>query len=148
MGVFRWSHMVSASRSGWLMGVSPQHKSRGPAEWCPWMHEDKEGEKELWLCHKRAVGEGPLVTSQKKGQKSLAGLSPQCTPPPDRKHQLIIHRPDRRGCACICVHISKLRLSSRVHMLLAPIEKPNISTTLMDEVLYACACDDLFHEVA
>ncbi len=104
--------------------------------------------RNLWLCHKRAVGEGPLVTSQKKGQKSLAGLSPQCTPPPARKHQLIIHRPDRRGCACICVHISKLRLSSRVHMLLTPIEKPNISTTLMDEVLYACACDDLFHEVA
>lgn len=45
-GVFRWSHMVSASRSGWLMGVSPQHKSGGPAEWCPWMHEDKQGEKE------------------------------------------------------------------------------------------------------
>lgn len=32
VGVFRWSHMVSESVSGWLMGVSPQHKSGGPAE--------------------------------------------------------------------------------------------------------------------
>lgn len=73
-------------------------------------------------------GGGAPCDITKKGQKSLAGLSPQCTPPPARKHQLIIHCPDRRGCACICVRVSKLRLSSRVHMLLALTEKPNIST--------------------
>lgn len=34
------------------------------------------------------------------------------------------------------------------HMRSAPTETDNISGALMDEVLYACACNDLFQDIA